>query len=290
MNRHPELLGLCRELADLRLSLDLECNDRPLLALPMFLWAGDGGASGRKSLREGDQRWLMPARIQWEHGLNVLDPEALGTASFRALAPGIELSGDFNPATGVMRLHQDVPVQIDPVELTDPRAAARRGQAARWAMVERMEPAVQKAVRAAHSSMAAAMSRTLGDERGTWIDEPTVEQIVSRLLLGDGERTASLARWIDLAMDPRAFTRVDPMRHAVVHLRRDARAAVHEAIGDPQAGPAIRTLARQMQTLDVPTLVEEFKRRHPGKRVGERAAKTALNPTPAVALLGLGEM
>lgn len=287
-----------------------------VVLLPMFTWADDQGASGRKSqARNSDHaargsRLLMPFRLVWDVPPVLLVPAgSTFTARWRATGPGYSAAGVLtitaadSPSADAAPVQACVPADRSEAEVLAPVLEAGRlsrelsalqdgGAQGQWELVEWITPQVTRLLVKAHSSMSKSLAEELGTAERCWLDEESLRQLSDVMLFGTGDREGSVNRWIALAMKPSAFDRCDPLRHQQVHLARDARQEVRACIGDPRAGSKIRQLARSMGTTDVRALVGEYRQRFPKDTVAAESVYKALNlaPDATAGSLWIGEL
>lgn len=285
---------------------DIEPSDSPagLIVLPMFIWAHNNGASGRKSrARRADETQvgsdlLMPFRLTWDvPPVLIVEPGVSITANFTAVGPGHTSSGSVQLTSSPRTVHH-LPdlmqgIQVAPgaqsigvpsISATQIRRALeainRQGMTSRWELIQWVEPQVKRLLEKAHSSMVISLAGELGTGERTWLDEQSLQKLTDQMLLGFESRQGSVPRWINLSMEPGSFAKCDPLRHLVVHLGRDARQEVRSCIGDPRAGSKIRQLARSLGTEDVDAIVAEYRRRYPKDEVAQGSVIQALNLAP----------
>lgn len=188
------------------------------------------------------------------------------------------------------------------------------GRAARWKFITWLEPILGSYLRKAHAGIRTeiAESRTPAAHRGTirpaanpadypgkakpkgsragtapaagpaafappLVDDVKLDQLRDHMLFGDGDSPSAADRLLALCTAPTTFTKVDPLRYVTAALRRDSATTLRRAIGDPHVGRKVRSLARELGTTDVTTVVAEYRRRWPADHVAPDRAEQALS-------------
>lgn len=273
--------------------------DGAILALPMFLFALDHGASGRKSTsqsRTSSDPVLMPARIQYDIDASVIFVPRGETLRipWRATAPGINESGvlSVSCSTSISSFGHVYRPETAACAITVPATSevariraelVESGTQATWEAVDWATPIITSAVMRAHAQLKNSIAEETQTEPHDWIDAVTFDQLVDVMRFGDSARPGSLHRLLHLACHPSAFEKVDPIKHAVAHLRRDAVQEVRAVIGDSRSGSKIRRLARELGTTDIEVIVNEYRDRYPDSRhPGRKTVHQALNLSPDV--------
>lgn len=307
MSRHPGLEPHCADLTDIRAGSQAANAEVPqstasFFALPMFTWADLGDAVGRKSKvtdAEG-QRWLIPVRIKWQTDSDIvrLAPGEVATISYRLDAPGLSEAGTVNFTSTTEKAYLDRG-ELDPrteqswvIEALDRRTAQQRAEAMReaghqayWRRLLHFSDYAAERIEASHEKMRAEIYATVGIWHDEWLDEAVREQLVSRLVLGDGETESPVQRMLTAEVERSdVFDRVDPYRHAASFIKRAAAEYVYAAIDDPReqrAGQVLRSEAAA-RGIDDPKRLKSALDSDGGRLAGMRIAtiERALRPVP----------
>ena len=154
---------------------------------------------------------------------------------------------------------------------------AAAGRAARWDLLQLLEPYVRAAVIRGHARVAAEVAgATSTSSRPAVLDDTDLEVVADALLLGEGAGPGPVARMLDRCLRPDTFRRVDPLRYIAVTLRRDAEQEIRRRIGDPRIGRKIRALHRQHPGISLPDLVAWYRSLYPQDRLSTQRAAAAL--------------
>ena len=261
-----------------------------VLTLPCWRWAVPAADVGRKSRAADGGSLLLPIRVDWEPGpLALVPPGRPVTAHWHAAGLGLDdcgttqlacspgPPGHADPGTGLPDRVSAPPLSRTGIAHELARLVAA-GRAARWDLLQLLEPYVRAAVTRGHSRVAAEVAGAAStSSRPSVLDENDLETVVDALLLGEEPgRPGPVARMLDRCQHPDTFRRVDPLRYITVTLRRDAEQEVRRRIGDPRIGPKIRALHRQHPGISLPDLVARYREQHPQDRLSVRRAATAL--------------
>ena len=260
-----------------------------VLTLPCWRWAVPAADVGRKSRAADGGTLLLPARVAWDPGAGVLVPQGRSVpASWRTAGLGL---GDGGGALLACTRHPEV--RLDPRTWLPDRVTATAatrtgmahdlaritaaGRAARWDLLQMLEPYVRSAVVRGHARVAAEVA---GESNHSGprvvLDDTDQEVVIDTLLLGEGAGPGHVARMLDRCLRPGTFTRVDPLRYIAVTLRRDAEQEIRRRIGDPRIGRKVRALHRLHPGICLPDLVERYRALHPQDRLTPRQAAAAL--------------
>jgi hypothetical protein len=155
---------------------------------------------------------------------------------------------------------------------------AAAGRAARWDLLQLLEPYTRAAVIKAHSRVSIEVAGAAStSSRPAVLDETDLEVVTDALLLGaDGERSSPVNRMLDRCLRPDTFRRVDPLRYIAVTLRRDAEQEIRRRIGDPRIGSKIRALHRRHPGITLPDLIARYRELYPGDQLSVARATAAL--------------
>ena len=262
-----------------------------VVTLPCWRWAVPAADVGRKSRAADGGTLLLPARVIWEPGAVALVPrDGPVPASWQTAGLGLDERGGallactpypevrLDPGTGLPDRVTSAAASRTGMAHALARIAAA-GQAARWDLLQLLEPYVRTAVVRGHARVAAEVAGEGNIGPRTVLDETDLEVVIDALLLGEGTNPGPVARMLDRCLRPDTFARVDPLRYIAVTLRRDAEQEIRRRIGDPRIGRKVRALHRQHPGIGLPELVERYRALHPQDRLTPRQAAAALETT-----------
>lgn len=289
-NKHAETIASAverivhgRDAAAALAALPRGAVDGFVAVLPVWLWGPSKTQVGRKDRAPGRAQLFMPVRVEWRGGsVRVFTDPVVAEA--RAMSAGYshELRTELVPALGQTKACDgavDVPAEffaaasgvsirgfltklVEDGSLAYFEWLTLLGRKLRW-MLERT-----------HTSMSIEL---FGNSTMQFLDPVDIDQIADSMTLGDGgEAKPSAQRLAERCLDPGAFARVDPVRLVTVALRRDAREGLRRAVGDPKVGSRIRSVAKEIDSRDPQTVVDEYRRRHPQDRVSVTRVLKAL--------------
>lgn len=294
-SRHGWLAEMCHYLAAsiwARDASELLANagslpeEAALVLLPVWRWALGGPSTGRKSKARGGGSLMLPTRIDW-HGSSVVLP-APGLPVQRSWsASGVDSSG-----TGTCQITigaNPEPGQAPELaELLTGAALPRRrliraleqlvvaGRAARWAAIQKLEPAVNHAVEMAHRQVAYEIAGNVPGAPPV-VDLQSLETIKQEMLLGVDELArGSVARLWTRMERPTCFARADPMLYVKTNLHRDATEGVRRHIGDPKIGAKVRRAYALSSAGSLAAFVLEYREEFPGDKLSIDRARASL--------------
>ena len=262
-----------------------------VVTLPCWRWAVPAADVGRKARAADGGTLLLPARVAWQPGAVALVPRGRPVAvSWRAAGLGLdERGGALLACTPHPGVRQDpgtgLPDRVTAAAASRTRMAhdlarvVAAGRAARWDLLQLLEPYVRAAVIRGHARVAAEVAGGTTSSRPVVLDDTDLEVVIDALLLGEGERPGPVARMLDRCLRPDTFARVDPLRYIAVTLRRDAEQEIRRRIGDPRIGRKIRALHRLHPGISLPDLVERYRALHPRDDLSFQRAAKALETT-----------
>lgn len=299
---NPHLAFYCRQLSAVRAQrLVKNVATVPMIIPPMFGWADLGDAVGKKSqpehsseLADGQERYLMPVRLQYLHEQQVLLGDGPHQVQAQAVGPGgfVEnlswqsspLSVD-SPGTQVMahgKLLVDPPTIIS--TKTQRHRALETGHEALWDILLDMERQLIAALELAHHNMRSEMYATIGMWSDRWVSSQDIEHLASSTIHNPAQ---SLMRTLESQIhDQEVFDNVDPQRHMVTKVHQAAQRLIYDAIGDLSdgRGTKIRNAALQLKCKDPDTLPQlMLDHGMTDVRHHRSSVVTALNPVPSAA-------
>lgn len=263
-----------------------------LFVLPAWGWAVSRINVGRKDRVVGSpQRLLLPVRLTWSPaGVLVVAGDRARQASFTAAGMG-------HSAVGTVQLDPGRPAGegglpdgvLEPAPVWGPRATGRvgvlgeldrlvdDGRAGYWEVMSFLEGKVERAL---HFATSRASTELLDvGERARALDDISLETLRSTMVygaLGQGD-PSPIQRLVERCTAPGTFARVDPERYILTSVRRDARAEVRKALGDPHIGSKIRAVAAELGPVGVDALIAAYRARYPGDRLSVNRALAALS-------------
>lgn len=253
-------------------------------ALPSWVWVSPTANVGRKDQDDGGKhRLLLPARIQWRNGEDVITmaPGDRVEMSWRVRGLGIDQSGSTIVCGVAASGRQELPDQSLPpakMEISagrDPGELQHRSHLSRWALLTSLESWVERALRRANAAVAIEIHGPDHPWAGV-LDRVAIESLRDRMMLGDGDE-GPVARLIERCLHPDTFIRVDPARYIALTLRRDAEAAVRREIGDPPIGRKVRAIYRDLSPSSMDDLLGHIQDVYPDDRIGAGRAHRALS-------------
>jgi len=287
---------LCTLLDQMRWARAATCLDRPtrpvrVHALPPTMWINPApGTGGAKVAADG----VLPATITWNDGpLHITGADDETHAGWEVAAAGTTRTGSIQLAPGpapdgrpdrrMWRAHH-APV------LTS-REAARTldqlhetGQLARWQMLASLEDLAHRQV----GTVATAIFREVADVPDTEVapallDHQQLEVVVTDVIYGRSGADSRILRSLDRCLDPATTRTVDPIRYLTTQVRRDLADQVRVAIGDPQVGPRVRRIARNLGTgASLEQIIDRYNQVHTSDRISTTRAIRALTVAPSI--------
>jgi hypothetical protein len=276
-----------RMLTRLGSSADVGLEGCRLRVGQVWLWREPRIPVGRKGRAGGGLAYRLPVRVTWDRGHLTLDDAKTPRARWRARGMGWDLSGvwpdrrrardcAFGQADPFPSAAESPVVVTLEADLRGSLAAmVEDGRAARWEFLLWLQPTVSSALVRAHASIRAEVGGAgSGDLAPPLVDQVKLDQLRDLMLFGDAERSSAAERLLALCAAPDTFRRVDPLRYLTTAIRRDAATELRRALGDPHVGRKVRSLARELGTTDLDTVVAEYRRRWPADHLaGDRAAQ-----------------
>ncbi len=306
--RHGATVDWCRSLslvlsgqaAERLLAADAVPEHCGIVLLPNWLWS-DSLQVGRKSMARGGGTLLLPVRVNWSSGPVVLVADSSSaTQDWEAHGPKFDAEGRTTVTCSSTMTAWD-PSQLDDMD-TPPgavvcgtmprdqavrhlRELAERGQLARWEAIETIRVWVERSVRHQHSWMSAEVT---GRDATPLLDYTALDRVADRILLGvPGDTTAPEAmRMVEQSLQPTAYVRAEPTLWLRTAIRRAVQQELRREIGDPNAGPRIRSVARGLGVTgaaseqDVLRVVTACREQYPNERIGAVRVRNALTAGP----------
>ncbi|OAV62794.1 hypothetical protein [Enteractinococcus helveticum] len=301
--RHPYLEWYCQKLSTVRAQRLLhDVKQLPAVVSPMFGWTDLGDAVGDKAhpprgveLGAGQQRYLMPVRLQYPEDQQVLYGDQMQTVECVAVGAGgfrRELSWQSFPQQH--RIQSEQAVSDDKllvsnsivVETSLQRSSLdRAGHGALWDILLSMERQLVAALEHEHSNLRAEIYSTLGISYDRWVTSEDIDYMASTAVHNPSHSLmATLEAHIT---DQQLFNNVDPQRHMTSKIRRMAQIMIYDAIGDLAngLGSRIRNAAKTLNCKD-PEALPQLMLDHGMTNVRHHRSSvvTALNPVPKVAV------
>jgi len=300
---HPRLEWYCQKLATVRAQRLLrDVKQLPVVVPPMFGWTDLGDAVGEKAqpqrgveLGTGQQRYLMPVRLQYSDDQLVLYGDDTQTVECTAVGPGgfrHELSWQSYPQHHRIRSSariSDGKVLIDGstvIETSSQRSSLdHAGHGALWDILLSMEGQLVAALEHEHHNLRSEIYATLGIWHDRWVTSEEIDYMASTAVHNPSHPLLTTLE-AHIA-DQQVFNNVDPHRHMASKVRRMAQIMIYDAIGDlaDGMGSRIRNAAKTLDCKDPDTLPQMMLdhglttvRHHRSSIV------TALNPVPKVAV------
>ncbi|GAA2031272.1 hypothetical protein GCM10009720_09430 [Yaniella flava] len=299
---NPHLAFYCRQLSAVRAQrLVKDLDTVPITISPMFGWADLGDVVGKKSqpehsseLADGQERYLMPVRLQYLHEQQVLLGDGPHQVQAQAVGPGgfvknlswqISPQSVGSPGTQVMahgKLLVDPPTIIS--TKTQRHRALETGHEALWDILLDMERQLIAALELAHHNMRSEIYATIGKWSDRWVSSQDIEHLASSTIHNPAQ---SLMRTLESQIhDQEVFDNVDPQRHMVTKVHQAAQRLIYDAIGDLSdgRGTKIRNAALQLKCKD-PDALPQLMLDHGMTDVRHHRSSvvTALNPVPSAA-------
>lgn len=312
MRRHPHVERLClllerivhgRAASEL---IDTGASGDQLFLLPVWSWQEARISVGHKDCDDADpgQRLLLPVRMRWHPGPLVLTSADLeGAAGYVGTGLGHGMAGVLDLDAGAPDSTDTGPVLEDgkavPSQAARPaiqgrsrvRAElsrlARDGHSAYWEALTLMEAEAARALRRAQYAQSYDLMPQ--HQRGRVLDDIAMETIRTHMVYGAPDSDHScVQRLVDRCTQTRTFLRVDPGRYVTDSLRRDARAAVRRALGDPHVGSKVRALALELgREATLAELVAAYRDRYPADKLSLARAAAALSTAPHLSATAL---
>lgn len=302
--RHPWVDNICQLLE--RIILGREASkvlDRlgelnggaELYVLPVWGWAVSRIDVGRKDRIVGStERLLLPVRLTWAPAPVVLLPAGEpASATFTATGMGHSAVGEVH-LDGAASEGELRDGGLEPTADWGPRVRGRTasraallqmvedGKAAYWEVLTLLEAKVAHALD--HATSAASADLAVSHERARALDSITLETLQAQMVYGSqdaaSDEPSPMQRLVERCTHPGTFTKVDPERYVLTSVRRDARAVVRRALGDPHIGGKVRALAAELGTTDLEAIVAEYRSRYPADRLSTDRAVAALSLRP----------
>lgn len=300
---NPFLVEYCRELSTVRAHrLARDVTELPITVPPMFGWADLGDAVGKKSkaegnavLADGQDRYLMPVRLQYADDQQVLIGDGPHQVQCVAVGPGgfrEELSWRSYPqhvrSAGAMVSSQGKMLVDKSTIIRAPQHMQQLSQAAHealWTILLDLEQQLIAVMEHEHQNMRSEIYATIGKWSDRWVSSQDIEHVAS---LAVHNPSQSLMRALEAQInDQEVFDKVDPQRHMSSKVRQAAQRLVHDAIGDLSdgRGAKIRNAAAQLRCKDPDVLPQLMLDSGLTDVLHHRSSVvTALNPVPSAAV------
>ncbi|MPV50148.1 hypothetical protein GCG21_09045 [Pseudactinotalea sp. HY160] len=274
-------------------------GDVSLFVLPVWGWAHSRIDVGRKDLIPSTGgRYLLPVRLR-AYPSHVIVSATATVAHFVGVGMGHGLAGhttcDPAAAPGVLPDGTlTLPATWGPVASGGAASSGaasggvrvRReldrlvaaGKEAYWRALALIESDLEEALHKA--TTAAAIDMPGADPSRRALDAISLDTIRTTMVYGEGASPSSAQRLVERCVQTATFARVDPQRFVLTHLRRDARAAVRKALGDPHIGSKVRRLAGEMEGASLEEVVAAYRLRYPADKLSTARAEAALSVAP----------
>lgn len=299
---NPHLAFYCRQLSAVRAQrLVKDVDTVPMIVSPMFGWADLGDAVGKKSqpehsseLADGQERYLMPVRLQYLHEQQVLLGGGPHQVQAQAVGPGgfvenlsWQISAQSVGSVGTQVMGNGVLIVDSPTVISTKAAhnsVLKKGHEALWNILLDMERQLISALELAHHNMRSEIYATIGMWSDRWVSSQDIEHLASTAIHNPDQ---SLMRALESQIhDQEVFDNVDPQRHMVTKVHQAAQRLIYDSIGDLSdgRGTKIRNAALQLKCKDPETLPQlMLDHGMTDVRHHRSSVVTALNPVPSAA-------
>lgn len=313
--RHASLMSLSEYLTAIAHGRAAEAHlERPeklpelacLWVPPVFAWMDPSVSVGRKNKGKDGTELLMPHRMEWKSDIMVLEI-SMSEVHAKYWRPSWRTRTLGSQAKGSTKLiptweeHQVVHLNEDdsaPTSAVVPLLAridliarlqqiAEDGRVATWNLITQViEPMLRDIVQRKHSSVSKEVAGHIGGEERPLLDPIDIEEVVAKMVLGDGESPGSKVHAIvDKLILPESLLKVEPMRRLVGDLNRDAKWAVLSKLEDPRVGSFVRRAWASYGRPGPEETWERIRDEHPGMSISVQMVVRSLT-APGTAMAG----
>ncbi|GAA4924253.1 hypothetical protein GCM10025790_21830 [Nesterenkonia rhizosphaerae] len=301
---HPALARYCQNLQSIWHCVNTEDLGAPeqahaVLILPMFGWFDVGEAVGKKNLTPEGERWLMPARLEWDiPAVSFLPVGQSLTASWTTTAPGVQRQGSVIVTALEASVTKHVQSQFEAIDPPSKQALeiarsngneaidALRGSHTKaiWEITEHYLKVSEEMLENSHRKYRGEVYETRRIWHENWVDEQDRQDIINKVIFGDSTdpSESDLGRMLTRHMEPGAFHKADPMRVGSATIAFHIRETLRSLIGEPRQGSRIRAIAQSIGSTNIDEVRKECNRRLApgGGRLSAELVSRALYPQP----------